>query len=85
MLLLLSYFILVYWIMSTVFRFTFSRMHPLHLLNLHKIQGETYIGTYKPIGILSPLQYKILHIELTNQIYFFLRLPHCWYNSTFNA
>ena len=75
--LLLSYIILLYWIMSTTLRFTFSRMHPLHLLNLQKIQGETDTGTFKPIGFLFPLQYKILHVELTNQIYIFLRLPHC--------
>ena len=61
--------------MSTAFRFTFSHTHPLHLLNLQKIQGEADIGTNKPIGFLSPLQYKILHLALTNQMYFFYVNP----------
>ena len=70
-----SYFILVYWIMFTAFRFTFPHIHPLYLFNLQKIQNETDIGTYKPIGFLSPLQYKILHLVLTNQINLFTFTP----------
>ena len=52
-------------------------MHPLHLCNLQKIQNETDIGTYKSIGFLSPLQYKILRLVLTNQ-FNIIRLPHRW-------
>ena len=59
-------------------------MRPLYLFDLRKTYGETDIGTYKPIGFPSPLQYKTLHLVLTKLINN-LRLPHGWYNSTFNA